>query len=45
MKIVKDKNDTITENNITSIIRLNEDEYMLTPCRFAPSGWKYLKKV
>jgi hypothetical protein len=23
----------------------NEEEYILTPCRFAPSGWKYVKKV
>jgi len=22
----------------------NEQEYMLTPCRFSPSGWKYIKK-
>ena len=22
----------------------NTDEYILTPCRFAPSGWKYVKK-
>ena len=23
----------------------NEDEYILTPCRYAASGWKYVKKV
>jgi hypothetical protein len=28
-----------------SVRLYNEDEYILTPCRFAPSGWKYLKKV
>lgn len=22
----------------------NEDEYILTPCRFSPSGWKYVRK-
>jgi hypothetical protein len=23
----------------------NEDEYILTPCRFAKNGWKYVKKT
>jgi hypothetical protein len=22
----------------------NEDDYMIAPCRFAKSGWKYIKK-
>ena len=22
----------------------NEDEYILTPCRFTPGGWKYVRK-
>ena len=22
----------------------NDDEYILTPCRFAKSGWKYIRK-
>ena len=27
-----------------SLHQYNTDEYTLTPCRFAPSGWKYVKK-
>jgi hypothetical protein len=23
----------------------NEDDYVLTPCRFAPGGWKYQPKT
>ncbi len=23
----------------------NEDEYIITPCRFAKSGWKYVRKT
>lgn len=22
----------------------NDEDYMLTPCRFTPSGWKYVRK-
>jgi hypothetical protein len=25
--------------------KYNQDEYILTPCRFAPSGWKYVRKT
>mmetsp|Transcript_33716 Transcript_33716/g.24749 ORF Transcript_33716/g.24749 Transcript_33716/m.24749 type:complete len:88 (-) Transcript_33716:491-754(-) len=24
--------------------KYNEKDYMLTPCRFAPGGWKYVKR-
>ena len=39
------KRDQLTEIADQSSKQLNEDEYILTPCRFAPSGWKYVKKV
>ena len=25
--------------------KYNQDDYILTPCRFAPSGWKYVRKT
>lgn len=39
----------ITKERISEIADIsarlnNDDDYFLTPCRFAPSGWKYTKR-
>ena len=36
--------DKLSELAESSKKTYNEDEYILTPCRFSPSGWKYVRK-
>ncbi len=36
--------DKLSELADSSKKTYNEDEYILTPCRFATSGWKYVRK-
>ena len=38
------KKDQVSDIEKQSSNLYNNDEYILTPCRFAPSGWKYVKK-
>lgn len=36
--------DKLSELAESSKKTYNEEEYILTPCRFSPSGWKYVRK-
>lgn len=39
------RKDVISDIADSTSKNYNEEEYVLTPCRFAPSGWKYVRKT